>query len=174
MRVVVHVKAHFDWEPVPPDVVVTDADQKTGRVRPAANGGWLMQVTRKRDTHTEVAISEASIIGRIIHEHMPQYGGRTLTRKQAVANFLAMNIMPLHAHPKHFTDLVVDVDDGPDEKLFREMIAPFTTSVHASGEMLIDPSDVEALVTAYMQSADAAAHQTHLHEHFSIKKAVAK
>lgn len=174
MRVIIEVSQFHDWVPCPPDVKVTPQDIASGAVKPSARGdGHDMKVVRKQASHTTIAIAESTIIARIIHELMPQYGGRQLTRKQAVANLLAMNVMPYHAHPKHFRGVVVDTDDGPNEAELRAALEPYTTAKHASGVMLIDPEDVEDIVKKYLEPASAQEHAEHLHAHFNIKKPAA-
>lgn len=182
MRLVIHVTHFINWEPVPADVEVTADDIKSGRVKPDTHGrGHEMAVTRSAKMVTgqetsaaEIGIAESTIIARIIHDHMPQNGGLMLTRKQAVANLLAQNIMPRCAHPKHFASITVDVDDGPDEALFRKTIEPYTVAKHASGVMLIDPDDVETMLVRYMAEADAVEHEDHLHAHFGVTRKVSK
>ena len=48
MRITVHVSGHYDWAPVPEDVKVTEADLKAKRVKPGADGKYLMRVNRTR------------------------------------------------------------------------------------------------------------------------------
>ena len=175
MRVTIAVSAFYDWAPVPADVEVTPKDIASGRVKPNRSGqGFDMRLTRKKDTHTDIAIAESTIIARIIHELMPQNGGRSLSRKEAVANLLAINVMPHHAHPKFFKGIVVDIDDGPDEEQFRASLDPYTKAIHqTSGYPLVDPEEVESIVKKYMEGADAKAHQDHLCAHFNVKKPAA-
>ena len=210
MRVVVHVKKFYDWEPVPGDVVVTQADINAERVKPAANdGGWLMKVTKTIKSHTQVNLPEEQIIAKIIHDRTRPEGGRVLTRKQAVAFYLSENVMPHHAHRSWISGVEVH-DDGPDEKLIRAMLAPHVISEasrvaacmsaqthkytqmvptgrpndkpisrcpvcgHVEGYETIDAenisaSDVEAHVKAYMEPADAKAHEAHLEAYFKVK-----
>lgn len=171
MRVIVNVSKYYDWVPVPPDVKVTEADVKAGRVRPAANStGYLMRVTKTGDTHTMCSVAESTIIALIIHEAMPQQGNQQISRKEAVGLLMARNIMPYHAHRSFMKSFEVD-DDGPDEKLFRASIAPYVEALHeASGTPLIDPSEVEGLVSKYMERAAASDHVDHLHTRFNVKK----
>jgi hypothetical protein len=209
MRVTVSVKKFYDWEPVPGDVVVTQQDISSEKVKPAANGGWLMKVTKNLETHTQVNLPEEQIIAKIIHDRTRPEGGRVLTRKQAVAFYLSENVMPHHAHRSWITGFEVH-DDGPDEKMARAMLAPHTVSEtarlaackdagkhkyismvptgkpdakpvsrcvscgHVEGNDTIDAanielSDVEAHIKAYMEPADAKAHEDLLHAHFKVK-----
>ena len=212
MRVVVHVKKFYDWEPVPADVVVTPQDISSEKVKPAANGGWLMKVTKTLATHTQVNLPEKQIVAKIIHDRTRPEGGRTLTRKQAVAFYLSENVMPHHAHRSWVTGFEVH-DDGPDEKLAREMLKPHSISETARVEACksdgkhgyqlmvptgrpnekpisrcascghvegndtidvanIDASEVEAHIKAYLETADAKAHEDQLYAHFKVSKSV--
>jgi hypothetical protein len=171
MRVVVQVSAHYDWEKIPSDVDVKPADIKSGRVKPAANGGYTMKVTRKRDTTTLVGLSEETIIQRIIHEMMPNQGGVPHSRVEAVGQIMARQVMGDHAHPKFMKGFIVETDDGPDEALFRKLVTPFTVTLHdASGEPLIAPEDLEPLVAKYMEKTTPQDHVNHLHDKFHVKK----
>lgn len=175
MRVVVHLSAFYDWAPVPSDVEVTEADVKSGRVKPGKTGGHTMRVTRKMPSHTTVNVAESSIIGRLIYELIPRPGLRKLgpcNRTTLVAELLDANIMPEHAHPKHFTDFVVENDDGPDEKALRAALAPYVDAQHhMTGEPLIDPADVEAIVAKYMEPTTHDDHKKHLHTRFGVQRA---
>lgn len=175
MRVTVQVSAYYDWEKVEQDVVVTEKDVKSGRVKPAANGGYLMRVKKTADTYTQCFITESTIIARIIHEMMPLQGCVPHSRKEAIGQLLARNIMPDHAHPSFMRGFTVE-DDGPDEKLFHDMVAPYQAAVHeASGQPLL-PSDesFSELLAAYMEKVTPQEHVDHLHAKFNVKKPVAK
>ncbi len=170
MRIVVQVSSYYDWEQVPHDVEVKPADIKANRVKPAANGGYVMKVTRKTASYTMVNISEETIVQRIIHEMMPQQGCVPHSRVEAVGQIMARQAMVEHAHPKWMTSFEVH-DDGPDEAYFRKMVTPFTTTIHeASGQPLIQPDDLEDLVAKYMGKTTAQDHVDHLHEKFHVKK----
>jgi hypothetical protein len=173
MRVTVNVDKYYDWVPVPADVTVTDADIKASRVRPAANGGYLMRVTKTADTHTTCSIDEDTIIALIIHEAMPQQGSMQLSRKEAIGLLLARNIMPHHAHRSFMKSFEVD-DDGPDEAAFKVKVSPYTLAIHeASGQPLIDPSEFDGLLAKYMEKTAPADHVEHLHARFNVKKGAA-
>jgi hypothetical protein len=111
MRVVVHLAKFYDWVPVPPDVKVAEADVKADRVKPAADGGWLMKVTKEADTYTTVLLPEHQIVAKIIDEKTRSSGGRTLSRKQAVGFYLSEHVMPQHAHRTWIKGFEVH-DDG--------------------------------------------------------------
>ena len=174
MRITVDVSAYYDWESVPDDVVVTEKDHKSGRVKPAANGGFLMKVKKVRNTYTTVHMSEATILARIIHEMMPNQGCVPHSRMEAIGQVLARNVMPDHTHPSFIKGFSID-DDGPDEKLFQEAIAPYVASIHeASGQPLIPTEAVDDLLAKYMEKKTVQDHIEHLHSKFNIKKPVVK
>jgi hypothetical protein len=168
MRIVVHHSKFFDWEPVPADVKVTAADLAAGKAKPMFRGeGYLMKVTKDApdgSTFTEVQISEAQICAKIIHDKCRPEGGRMLTRKEAVAMYLSEHTLPQHTERAWLTKVEVE-DDGPNEALMREMLAP-----HAESATHIEPEEVDALVANYMQSATADDHVKNLRGHFRIDK----
>lgn len=169
MRIVVQVKAFYDWEPLPDDVKPTEKDIKAGKVRPGARGSYLMRVKKIHDTHTTATISEEGIIRMIIHEAMPQQGSQYLTRQEAVGLLMARNIMPHHAHPSFMKSFEVD-DDGPDEKLFMKLVEPYVMAIHeASGEPLIAADDVKARLKLYTDKP-AITHADHLYSRFKVVK----
>jgi hypothetical protein len=129
MRLVVHISKFYDWETVPSNVKVTDADIKGEKVKPSANGGWMMKVTKKPPggTFTTVGMPEEQVIAKIIHEKTRPEGGRTLTRKEAVAFYMSENVMPQEAHRSWIKKIEVE-DDRPDEKMIRSMLAPHTVA----------------------------------------------
>ena len=92
MRIVAHHDKFYDWQAVPQDVVVTKGDVSSGRVKVASDGRYLMRVTREVEdggtTHTEIFIPESEIIAHTIYEKCRPSGGRTLTRRQAVAFYI--------------------------------------------------------------------------------------
>lgn len=161
MMVTIHVSSYYDWEPVPADVVVTDSDIKSGRVKPSGGGGWLMRVTKKGDTQTTVALPEEEVINAIIGE-MTRGDKTHLTRAQAVSRYLSRHVLHHHAHRNWFKHIEVD-GDQPDEALFLAMLAPHI----AAGN--IEEEDVESLTAAYMTPATNEDHCRHLHQHFGMK-----
>ena len=170
MRVTVQVSAYYDWERVTPDVEVTPKDIKSGRVKPAANGGYLMRVKKVADTYTQACIAELTVIARIIHEMMPAQGCVPHTRKDAIGQLLARNIMPDHAHPSFMKGFTVE-DDGPDETLFHAMMAPYAAAIHeASGQPLIPAEALQDLLAGYMEKVSPQEHVDHLHAKFNVKK----
>lgn len=186
MRVIIHVSNHNSWEPVSTDVTVTPQDVAAGRVRPAAQGGFLMRVPRKGDTHVETTLAEHTIIAQIIRTYTDK-GKQAiiLTRAEAVAEYLASEVVPHWTNRKHMKHIEVH-DDGPSEELFRAMIAPHLEADHGRAQgKNIDAEDVDDLVKAYMTppKSDHAEHHhvegsdhkhglgqhAHLHRHFKLK-----
>ncbi len=157
MRIVIHVSKYYDWEPVPAGVAVTDADKVAGRVKPSVNGGWVMRVTKSGNTHTEIQMPEHQVHACALESHLRDKV--VLTRAQAVAKYVARDVMPHHAHRSWMTKVETH-DDGPDEALFRAAIK------RMADVGKIEPEDIESLVAAYLTPADHAAHLT---QHFGIK-----
>jgi hypothetical protein len=128
MRIVAHLTKFYDWVPVPLDPATgsqmkpTPADIAAERVRPSANGGWNMKVTRDMPSHMTLHLSEADVVGKIIHEKCRPEGGRVLTRKQAIAFYMAENHLPFHARKEWITKIEVH-DDGPDPVLMTKALA---------------------------------------------------
>lgn len=178
MRIAVRLNKFYSWEPVPAGVAVSQADISSGRVKPALDGSYLMRVPKPADTVTEVMLPEAAVIAKIIHEKCRPEGGRTLSRKQAVAFYLSEHVMPGEAHRTWIKDFEVH-DDGPDEALFRKMLAPHTMGAPASEAdpngvpPNIEPSEINAHVEAYMDGSDGKAHEAHLRTHFKVVAAKA-
>jgi hypothetical protein len=174
MRVLIHLKAFYDQAAVPDDVAVTPADIKSGKVKPGKFGGYTARVTRQMETHSTVTIDERSLIQRLVFELIPRPGLRKMgpcNRRQLVAELLDGNVLPEVAHPKHITSFEVESDQGPDEALCRSTLALYTDAQHhLTGEPLIDPADVEAIVAKYMEPATHQDHVDHLHARFGVAK----
>lgn len=186
MRIVIHVKSHNSWEPVPRDVEVTPHDVEAGKVKPGAAGGFVMKVPRAGETHVECQLTESTLIGQIIREYTDKNKQAIiLTRAEAVANYLASDIVPHWTNRKHMRHIEI-YDDGPSEELFRAMLQPHLEADHgrAAGKN-IDAEDVEEMVKAYLEplateydehhhvEGSAHAHglgvHAHLHRHFKLK-----
>ncbi len=171
MHAILHLNRFYNWEPVPRDVTVTPVDVASGKVMPDRNGGYRMRVVRQGPTFLTCCITESIIIAKIIHEKtdVRRRAGRTFTRKQAVAHVIMEHLLDGAAEWAWITSVEVH-DDGPDEKLFREMLEPHTKSFHGrTGNLAIDPKDVRAHVAAYMEPATAKDHAEHLTQHFGTK-----
>lgn len=186
MRIVIHVREVKSWEPVPSDVKVTPEDIAAGKVRPGAEGGFKMAVPRKGESFVRCQLAEHTLIAQIIRAYTDKNKQAIiLTRAEAVAEYLADQIVPHWTGRKHMRHIEI-FDDGPSEELFRAMIAPHLLADHgrASGKN-IDAEDVEDMVKAYMTpiKGDHAEHHhvegtaqdhglgvhAHLHRHFKLK-----
>jgi hypothetical protein len=129
-----------------------------------------MRVTRKVASENTTLISEETIIQRIIHEMMPNQGCVPHSRKEAIGQIMARQVMPDQAHPKFMAGFEVH-DDGPDEKLFMTLVTPFTKITHdRSGQPLIAPEDLATLREKYLEKTTIQDHIDHLHAKFSVKK----
>lgn len=189
MRVIISLKSHYEWDEIPADVEVTQNDIKAGLVIPSrgATGDihkkspldpkdWRARVVRKRDTHNVLAISEETLVQRIVHDYKapPQGNGVMLTRKEAIGTLLAENVLHTMAHPRHITGFEVECDDGPDEALFRSIVTPLTTAISArTKEPIVHPEDFDALLAKYLETHTVEAHVDHLHAKFGVKKKAA-
>ena len=170
MRVTVHHTRFYEWDPVPEDVLLTEQDVLSGKIRPAArqlpgkprlwHGNWDMRVTRELDTHTEFHVDEATIFHALFHKDVRAL---RLTRRQAVALLLSKYAVPERFPEAPATDVMVH-DDGPDEAVFRSLI-----SAHlASG--LLNQAQHDEHVSKYLEthSDHSAAHEEHLRGHFGL------
>lgn len=171
MRIVVQVSGYYDWEPIPADVKVTKADIDSQRVRPAAGGWYTMRVPKTKDTATEIHIPEKQLIAKMVYAYCENGKcGTILTRAEAVAQFLATHVAPQHFHRKWVKSFEVH-DDGPDENLFKEHLAPHLESKHGRAPgMNVDPEDYDEMLASYMTPCDAAGHVDNLYTHFKVKK----
>lgn len=158
MIVVIHLGKYYDWEPTPVGVVPEQADLLAKRVKPGHNGGWLMRVPKIGETHTTISLPEAQIVHLTMQEMIRDR--RTLTRSQAVNLYLSRQVMPHHAHRSWMKRVEVD-DDGPDEALFRSMIAKHVDAGNLEAE------DVEDMVVAYLAPSS---HKESITTHFGIKE----
>ena len=168
MIIVLHHSKFYDDVPVPSDVKVTPQDIASGKVKPSANGGWTMRVTREiaGGTHTTIALPEHEIAAKVIEEKLKR--NSVVSRKQAVALYLREYTLPAHTQASWLTDIKTH-DDGPDEGVLRAHLARHVEAGH------IDSSEVDAHVAAYMEPTTAADHTSHLASHFRLaKKAVAQ
>lgn len=156
MRIIIHVNAHYDFEPVPDGVAPTQADINGGRVKQNAAGKWLMRVKKFRPTHTEVMMPETQVIAQMVMDLLRNKV--VVTRSEAVGRYLS-SVMVEHAHPKWMHDVEVH-DDGPDEALFSGYVAAHVACGNISKDDLVD------LKEGYMTADD---HVKCLKAHFKIK-----
>jgi hypothetical protein len=175
MHVTAHVTHYYHHEPVPPGFDTTTDEfksaLKTGLAKVAAHGGHVVRVKRKLDTHIDVKMGELEIMQWMLHKSLPQYGGVVLTRKEAVADYFAVRVLPEHAHPTHLARFEVHDDGTPSETSFRTFLEPYTKAIDArSGELIVPPETLERLVKAYLDPCDAGAHVDHLHAKFNLPK----
>lgn len=114
MRISIDVKAHYDWDPLPPGTEEpTEEDMKALRVKPHHAGGWLMKVRRERVTNTDIGIPEDQIQNLMDHYERQ---GTTKRRETVVAWLLEEKVMPHHAHPNDFVK--ISVHDEPEVEKF--------------------------------------------------------
>ena len=155
MRIVTHLSGFLDWVDVPDDVEVTLADIQSGKVMPAPNWTaarpkWRAKVERKMDTINTSGIAEEDIIQAIIGAYTEKGKcRRIMTRHEAVEQFMRGRCGDNFAqtHMKH----VEVYDDGPDEDLFRKILATHLEADHGKAEgKNVDAEDVDALVAAYV------------------------
>jgi hypothetical protein len=165
MRIIAHHTKFYDWEVVPNDVKVTQSDISSGKVMPGRDGGWKMRVTKEPagGTHTQINLPEHEIVSKIIEEKLRN--GTTITRKQAVAMYLAQYVLPNHTHRSWLSSFEVN-DDGPHEETLRSEL---NRHINAGN---IDAGDVESHLLAYLEPVDVAGHVNNLHKHFRVNKKV--
>lgn len=181
MRVVVHHTEYFEWEPVPPDVTITEADVAAGKVRPAARQmpgtdrlapvNWTMRVakTAPNGTHTEAHVPDEMIFHTLFHRDVRPL---RLSRRQGLALHLAKYVYPERLPTSSITDVEVH-DDGPAVAAVKALL---DTHVAAGN---IDASEHAEHMAKFTEShaphkSHADAHTEHLRTHFRVKpKAVA-
>jgi hypothetical protein len=175
MHVVAHLKAFYDQAPLPADVVPTNADIAAGKVRMKRDGsGWTMRVRKERVTHNFSSLSELEICKHIIALAMPKRGRQKVSRRHAVADYLASQSYVDQFEHSDVTSFECHDEAGPDEALFRATAAPYLTAIYdATGQPLLSAADLEALVALYIEPATKDDHVDHLHARFGVaKKAV--
>lgn len=165
MRIVAHLTKFYDWEPVPADVKVTQQDIASGKVKPDAAGAWKMKVTKEPvgGTTGEIMVPEEQIIAKVIHDRTRPEGGRVLSRKEAVAFYVAEDVMPHFGQRSWVKKFEVHDTEKPDEQLLRTMLAPHVADGNIPSE------DIESHVKAYLAPASPDEHVAQLTKHFKIK-----
>jgi hypothetical protein len=175
MRIVTHLTKFYNWISLPADVreKMSEDDIKTalaaGILKPGAKEGYLMRVEVDVPTHNTALLSEADIIGKIIHEKTGRDRmKRTFTRRQAAAHLLSENVLVSECEADWISHFEVH-DDGPDEALLRDTLAPHFKAINPrTGKPNINPEHLDAHVAAYTEKASAEDHVTHLHQHFGV------
>jgi hypothetical protein len=202
MRVTAHHSKNYNWVSVAEaakrlgvEVKVSDADVASGKAKVNLSGGYSMRVVEERDNTTDIHVDEASIIKMIVFEKCRPSGGRILTRRQAVAFFIGEH--HLDSNQRSWLTSFEVHDDGPDEKLFDEIMAPHlvaeaarhascirvtahgTTKCPACGHLEgvraarksnIDPADLDAHKKAYLETTVSAADMAaFLCKHFRVE-----
>lgn len=166
MHVVVYHAKSYKWVPLPREVSFTHADVAGGKVRLDLHGNPRVREVHDGETHTMVTIDEQTIVEKIIHDKCRPEGGRTLSRKEAVAFILSEHFAPEHFHRSWLTGRFEFHDDGPDEKIARELL-----QVHVEAGNI--PADhLEDHVRKYMEPTVHEDHAAHLKKHFKLKDKV--
>lgn len=162
MRVHVSLNGFYDWDPVPPDVLVEDKDVKAGRVKAAADGAWLMRVPKKGVvTSTDIHIPEGEILAVQFQDCVKE--NVVLSRIEAAGHIIARQTAPHHFHRSWITDIQVE-DDGPLPDLFNTEIQRFLDAG------LIQPEDREELFSRYTEASTNEAAVDHLFTRLGAKK----
>lgn len=182
MRVTIHLSSFYEWVDVPDDVKVTPEDIQAGIVRPMINNKpgdppkYQMQITIKAETHNGTTIKESDIFEKIVQAYQPQGGSRHLSRREAVAELLGANVLPIQAHPSHIT--LVEVEDDHDDEAIhgehaealRARLTFLSTVTSARTRLpIIAPADIDELVEKYVEPAKSHDHAEHLHKHFRVQ-----
>ena len=161
MQIIIHVSKHYDWEPLPTNVQPTAKDIKSLRVKPSANGGWLMRTTKNVATHTSINLPESQIIALIIEGIVRDKV--VYNRSEAVSHYLARHVMPGEAHRSWMHDFEC-FDEGGDPMLFAQLLEPHFEVGNISEE------DRDELTKAYDKPLVNSHHVDHLHKHFGVEK----
>ena len=156
MRIVIHHHKHYDWVPVPKDVVVTEADKAAGLVLPSPNAesGWKMRITCERaEGYTEVMLPEAQIHAYMMRAAIREGGAPT--RAQAVAGYLSRHVLGVHTHRLWVTDVEVADNASADTGALEQEVARLTGAGLLAAEehgdivkLYTDTSSVQAAVHA--------------------------
>ncbi len=170
-RVVIHHSAAYEWGPVPDDVVLTEQDITSGKVRPAARvapgkpklhpSNWTMRITKTFDTYTEVHVAEAMIFHTAMHRDVRPL---RLTRGQALVLHIDKYIVPERFPRGSITHVEID-DDGPNETDHRALLDACDAVDAASGEP-INAGHAEHMA-AYLEPAVGGDHAAHLAAHLA-------
>lgn len=162
MRVHVSLNGFYDWDPVPPDVLVEDKDVKAGRVKAAADGAWLMRVPKKGViTSTDILIPEGEILATQFQDCVKE--NVILSRIEAVGHHIARQVAQHHFHRSWITDIEVE-DDGPIPALFDLEIQRFLDAG------MIQTEDRDELLSKYTEASTSEDVVNHLLTRLGAKK----
>jgi hypothetical protein len=160
MRILIHVKKFYDWEPLPDGVEPTEQDIKATRVKPAADGRWLMRVPQDRASYTEIQLPESELIALIMQDAVKE--GIFLNRAEAAGNWIGRHIASHHFHRTWVTKIEV-VDEGPVRAIFD---AEFTRLRDANQ---LQDEDLDLLVDKYEMPFNDAALVSHFNTRLGVK-----
>lgn len=164
MVIVVHQSKVYKWVPLPREVSFTPADVAGGKVRLDLHGNPRVRETHDVEgSHTMITLDEKTIVEKIVHDKCRPEGGRTLTRKEAVAFILSEHFAPEHFHRSWLTGKFEFHDDGPDEKLARSILEAHVAADNIPAEHLEDH------IAKYLEPTTHDDHANHLRKHFKVK-----
>lgn len=163
MRIVVHHGKSYKWVPLPREVSFTNEDVANGKVRLDLHGNPRVRKVFDGETATLCTIDEKTIVEKIVHDKCRPEGGRTLSRKEAVAFILSEHFAPEHFHRSWLTGNFEIHDDGADEKLAREIFEQHVAAENIPADHLDDH------IAKYLQPTTHDDHAKHLRKHFKVK-----
>lgn len=162
MRIHVNLNGFYDWAPVPSDVAVEDKDVRAGRVKPAADGSWLMRIPVKDvTTSTTIAIPENEVLAMQFHDCVKEK--TILSRVEAIGHIVGRQVAQHHFHRSWITSIEVE-DDGPVASLFDLEIQRFLDAG------VIPEEDRDELLEKYLQATTAEDVINHLFTRLGAKK----
>jgi hypothetical protein len=165
MQITITVNAFYDWERLPENAEVTEADIRANRVKPEAGGGWLMRVTKRCEegqvNHALLGISEDTVIALILQELTKEK--RVISRNEGISLVVSRHLLQHTAHRSWIKAFEV-CDDGPKPEMLEAEAARF---IEAG---LIVQEDVSELKTTYAQASTPAQIVAFLEERFGVKK----
>lgn len=163
MRLIIHHRKFYDWEPLPSDVEVTDRDIKAGRVKPSAGGSWLYRVTRDQPTYTEVGLPESELIAIIIRDLVRD--NVVHDRAEALCRYVARYTLGHHAHGSWISSFELQDDEGPQVAALEAALDEHD----AVGN--VEPEDREQVLAAYAVTHTSAQLVEALCKHFRVAAA---
>lgn len=165
MRIFIHVSSFYDWEPVPADVEVTEADIKALRVKPADTGGWLMRVSKSLPngelTHTDVQMPEGELVALIIDDAIKQRN--FLNRAEAAGHYVARHVAAHNFH-RAWVKSVEALDEGGEPEKFAAEVDRFVEVGRLSAE------DKDDLLERYAEQFTTAELEAFLQKRLGVKK----